>query len=43
LNETLPNEIDELLHNMQSFRNKMSGDFAEKVKQLNEITKSLSE
>jgi siroheme synthase-like protein len=41
LNETLPNEIDELLLNMQSIRNKMSGDFAEKVKQLNKITKNL--
>jgi uncharacterized protein len=43
LNETLPDEIDDLLHNMQSIRNKMSGDFAEKVKQLNEITKKLTE
>jgi hypothetical protein len=39
----LPNEIDDLLNQMQSIRNKLSGDFAEKVKQLNEITKSLSE
>lgn len=43
LNETIPDEIDELLLNMQSIRNKMSGDFAEKVKQLNEITKKLSQ
>lgn len=43
LNETLPNEIDELLDNMQKIRNKMGGDFAEKVKQLNEITKNLSQ
>jgi siroheme synthase-like protein len=43
LNDTLPNEIDDLLNQMQSIRNKLSGDFAEKVKQLNEITKSLSE
>lgn len=43
LNETLPDEIDELLDNMQSIRNRLSGDFAEKVKQLNEITKKLSE
>jgi hypothetical protein len=28
---------------MQLIRNKMSGDFAEKVKQLNEITKKLSQ
>lgn len=43
LNETLPVEIDELLANMQQIRNKMGGDFAEKVKQLNEITKKLSQ
>ena len=42
LNETLPDEIDALLNNMQSIRNKMSGDFTEKVKQLNEITQKLS-
>lgn len=42
LNDTLPEEIDELLQNMQSIRNKMSGDFAEKVKQLNELTKGLT-
>jgi uncharacterized protein len=43
LNETLPDEIDNLLDNMQQIRNRMSGDFAEKVKQLNEITKKLSQ
>lgn len=43
LNETIPDEIDELLDTMQSIRNKMSVDFAEKVKRLNELTKSLSE
>ncbi len=42
LNTALPEEIDELLNNMESIRNKMSGDFTEKVKQLNEITKTLS-
>jgi uncharacterized protein len=42
LNETLPDEIDNLLQNMQNIRNKMSGDFAEKVKELNEITKKLA-
>ena len=41
LNETLPAEIDDLLQNMQLVRNNISGDFAEKVKQLNELTKSL--
>jgi uncharacterized protein len=43
LNETLPDEMNSLLDNMQSIRNKMSGDFAEKVKHLNEITKDLSQ
>lgn len=43
LNETLPDEIDELLHNMQGIRNRLNGDFAEKVKQLNQLTKSLTQ
>jgi uncharacterized protein len=43
LNETIPDEIDSLLDNMQSIRNKMSGDFSEKVKQLDELTKKLSQ
>ncbi len=43
LNETLPGEIDDLLKNMQNIRNKISGDFTEKVKQLNEITQKLTE
>jgi siroheme synthase-like protein len=41
LQDSLPPEIDELLTNMQQIRNKLSGDFSEKVKQLNEITKDL--
>jgi len=43
LTETIPTEIDELLNNMQNIRNKMSVDFAEKVKRLNELTKTLTE
>lgn len=43
LNETLPDELDSLLDNMQNIRSKMKGDFTEKVKQLNEITKTLSQ
>jgi siroheme synthase-like protein len=43
LQETIPGEIDDLLDNMQCIRNKISGGFAEKVKQLNKLTKSLSE
>jgi siroheme synthase-like protein len=43
LSESLPDEIDTLLDNMQNIRNKISGDFTEKVKQLNELTKTLSQ
>lgn len=43
LNETLPDEIDELLQNMQIIRDRLNGDFAEKVKQLNQLTKSLTQ
>ena len=38
-NELLPEEIDELLDNMQAIRSRMKGDFADKVNQLNAITK----
>ncbi len=41
LNETIPDEIESLLQNMQAIRNKMSGDFSDKVKQLDELTKKL--
>ncbi|MBI3719092.1 MAG: bifunctional precorrin-2 dehydrogenase/sirohydrochlorin ferrochelatase [Sphingobacteriales bacterium] len=41
LNDTLPEEIDELLNNMQQIRDKLGGDFAQKVKELNELTKQL--
>jgi len=43
LNEIIPEEIDDLLNNMQNIRNKMSDNFSEKVKRLNELTKSLAE
>ena len=43
LNDSLPAEIDDLLNNMRQIRDKLSGDFTEKVKQLNELTKSLSQ
>lgn len=42
LNEVLPNELDTVLDNMQEIRKKMNGDFATKVKKLNEITTVLS-
>jgi len=38
-NELVPEEIDELLDNMQAVRSKLKGDFADKVNQLNAITK----
>ena len=43
LDEIIPDEIDDLLLNMNSIRKKLSGNFEEKVKKLNEITKSLVE
>jgi len=43
LENTLPEEMDELLSNLNLIRNKMTGDFADKVRQLNELTKSLAE
>ena len=43
LNETIPDEIESLLQNLQGIRNKLNGDFAEKVKQLDELTKKLSQ
>lgn len=38
-NELLPEEIDDLLDNMQEIRNRLNGDFNDKVNQLNAITK----
>ncbi len=42
-NQALPDEIDQVLDNMQSIRNKLNGNFTEKVKKLNRITKLLVE
>lgn len=42
LNEVLPDEIDEVLQNMQKIRNKLNGNFAHKVKVLNHLTRSLA-
>ena len=42
-NEAIPEELDEVLDNMQSIRNKLHGDFEHKVKKLNELTKVLVE
>lgn len=42
LNEVLPEELDEVLDNMETIRKKMNGNFAKKVHELNHITKTLS-
>ena len=43
MNEVLPEQIDELLDNMQKYRNQLKGDFENKVNTLNEVTKTLVE
>jgi precorrin-2 dehydrogenase / sirohydrochlorin ferrochelatase len=41
LEEVLPEQVDELLDNLQKFRNSLKGNFEEKVRKLNELTSSL--
>jgi siroheme synthase-like protein len=41
LNEGLPGELDITLQQMSELRNSLSGDFADKVKKLNEVTSVL--
>src|ERR1700760_273068 len=41
LNEALPEEIDTTLQQMSELRSTLSGDFADKVRQLNEVTSVL--
>ncbi len=43
LDEVFPNEIDQVLQNINIIRKRISGDFSYKVKKLNEITKILIE
>lgn len=43
LSEALPDQLDELLNTMQLIRNRLKGNFEEKVQQLNELTKVLVE
>lgn len=40
LEEVIPEETDDLLCKMQAIREQMKGDFAEKVRQLNDLTSS---
>ncbi|MBL7870353.1 MAG: bifunctional precorrin-2 dehydrogenase/sirohydrochlorin ferrochelatase [Cyclobacteriaceae bacterium] len=41
--ELLPDELDEVSINLNSIRNKLTGDFKNKIDKLNEITKVLTE
>ena len=41
INNMLPDEMESVLDNMETIRNGMSGDFNEKVKKLNDLTKLL--
>lgn len=43
LNHALPEELNEVLDNLNAVRSKLNGNFAEKVKKLNELTKILVE
>lgn len=42
-NELLPDELEEVLDNLQQIRNNLKGDFKNKVEKLNAITKALVE
>jgi len=42
LNDALPDQLDDILGNMETIRKKMNGNFAEKVSRLNEITSVLA-
>lgn len=41
LEESLPEETDQLLDKLKEFRDRLKGDFQEKVKKLNELTSTL--
>jgi hypothetical protein len=42
LNEVLPDELNDLLQNMPAIREKLGGDFSEKVRSLNMLTASIA-
>lgn len=42
LSEVMPDQLDEVLENMHIIRNKLSGNFTDKVNKLNHITRDLS-
>jgi precorrin-2 dehydrogenase/sirohydrochlorin ferrochelatase len=41
LEDVLPEEIDDLLQNLNAYRDTLKGDFEYKVKAMNEITETL--
>jgi uncharacterized protein len=43
LNNTLPNELDEVIENLHEVRSRLTGNFEYKVKRMNEITRTLVE
>ena len=43
LQHALPDELDEMIENLHTIRNQLKGDFQDKVKKLNEITKGMVE
>ena len=43
LQETLPDQLDEVIRQLHQVRNQLDGDFASKVKRLNDITRVLVE
>jgi siroheme synthase-like protein len=42
LDDVLPNKLDRILTNMETIRKNMNGNFADKVKKLNKVTKLLA-
>ena len=42
LDDALPNKLDKILTNMETIRKNMNGNFADKVKKLNKVTKLLA-
>ena len=43
LQESIPEETDTLIGNLHKIRNRLKGDFSEKVKELNQLTRILAE
>jgi siroheme synthase-like protein len=41
LQDALPEELDAMIDNLHAIRNQLKGNFEEKVKKMNEITKTL--